>query len=62
VGAGQDAVTPIDAAGLAQRLQGLATDTGALNDVRLATAPLCDERRWPVVAEAHVRLYEDVLA
>jgi glycosyltransferase involved in cell wall biosynthesis len=61
IGVGAEATTPIDPCGLGLRLRGLADDPAALRGVRQATAGLQADRRWPVVADAHLRLYERVL-
>lgn len=62
VGVGAEATTAIEPPGLAARLRQLATDPAELDRVRAATAVLRDDRRWPAVAAAHLRLYEGVLA
>jgi glycosyltransferase involved in cell wall biosynthesis len=59
VGAPAALVAPTDPPALAQRLRALA-DPAARADLAAATAPLATDRRWPAVADAHLRLYEEV--
>ncbi|MGE3620683.1 MAG: glycosyltransferase [Acidimicrobiia bacterium] len=52
---------PLDPPALARHLRGLADDPERVATVGRATASLAEGRAWPAVAEAHLRLYEDVL-
>lgn len=61
VGVGAAATTPIDPCGMALRLRGLADEPASRAALGAATAGLHAERRWPEVADAHLRLYETVL-
>jgi glycosyltransferase involved in cell wall biosynthesis len=51
---------PMEARPLARRLDELATDAGALDELRRWTALLAAGRQWPAVAQQHVRLYEEL--
>jgi glycosyltransferase involved in cell wall biosynthesis len=53
---------PMEAGPLARRLDALAGDRPALDELRRWTALLAAGRQWPAVAKQHIQLYEDVLA
>lgn len=52
---------PMRPAALAARLDGLAADPEALDELRRWTGVLAAGRRWPAVARRHADLYEEVL-
>jgi glycosyltransferase involved in cell wall biosynthesis len=52
---------PLDARSLAARLDELATNPSAVDELRRWSAVLAAGRRWPVVAKAHAALYEEVI-
>jgi hypothetical protein len=51
----------MEARPLARRLDELAADPDALDELRRWTALLAAGRQWPAVAQQHVRLYEELL-
>ena len=52
---------PMRPPALAARLDELAADPGALDELRRWTGVLAAGRRWPAVARRHAELYEEVL-
>jgi glycosyltransferase involved in cell wall biosynthesis len=52
---------PMEARPLARRLDRLADDRSALDELRQWSALLAAGRQWPAVAERHVRLYEELV-
>jgi glycosyltransferase involved in cell wall biosynthesis len=61
VGAPAELVITGGAAGLAQRLRGL-REPATRQALADATAPLASSRAWPAVADAHLDLYEELVA
>jgi glycosyltransferase involved in cell wall biosynthesis len=53
---------PMEAGALARRLDELAGDRPALDELREWTGLLAAGRQWPAVAQQHIRLYEGVLS
>ena len=51
---------PMEARPLARRLDELAADRVALDELRQWTALLAAGRQWPAVARRHIRLYEEI--
>lgn len=60
VGAAATLAVPRDPAGLARRLDQLATDPASLAAVAHASRALCHGRSWPEVARRHQALYEEL--
>jgi glycosyltransferase involved in cell wall biosynthesis len=60
VGAPADLVAPTDAAGLAERLRGLAAAREELEPLRRQSAQLTRDRSWSAVADRHGEIYEEV--
>jgi glycosyltransferase involved in cell wall biosynthesis len=52
---------PMEVRPLARRLDELAADRAALDELRQWTALLAAGRQWPAVARRHIRLYEELL-
>ena len=61
-GAPDDLIAPGDPTALADRLRVLAENESERDALRIAGAPLGQERSWHDVADAHLALYEEVSA
>jgi glycosyltransferase involved in cell wall biosynthesis len=61
VGAPNVMTVPLDPRSIAGRLDDLAAKPDAVADLRTWSTVLADGRRWPAVAERHIRLYEEVV-